>query len=82
MQKTVPDRRERGPQATLIGCADARLTGVVRQCRQTRPPYLGEYQAPGIGRTRTDGLWHRIAVRFKAEQSNEPKQDYLRYQNR
>ena len=83
MQKIVPSRRERGPEATLIGYADARLTSVVRQCGQTRPPYLGEYQAPGIGRTRTDGLWqHRITDDFKLQQSNEPKQDHLWYQNR
>ena len=80
MNEPAPERnnrRERGPQAALIGCADARLTSVVRQCGQTRPPYLGA-TTPGIGRTRTDGLWqHRIADSFNHNQSNEPKQNLL-----
>lgn len=79
MNETLPIRRTRGPPAVLVGNGtDARLTGVVRQCGQTRPPYLGENQSPGIGRTRTDDLWqHRIADHFKDNQSNVPKQDIL-----
>lgn len=72
------NRRKRGPQAALVGCGtDARLLRVSCQ-RGNQRRNLSGLQPLGIG-TRADCLWqHRIAVRFKAEQSNEPKQLLLR----
>jgi hypothetical protein len=74
-------RYERGPQATLGGCADARLTRVLGQCGKTRPRNLSDPKSLGIGRTRTDGLWHsRIAVGSIPEQSYVTEQSLLRGQ--